>query len=187
MRLFSIDRLPPIIGLTGFMKSGKSTAANILVERYGYTRYRFAGLLKEMLKALGLTAEEIDGSLKEKPCALLGGKTPRHAMITLGTEWGRNLIDGDLWVRAFFRSIEGKGLVVVDDVRFPNEADAIFVRGGLIWRIERGNAPLNSLHASEAGQLEIQPDLVIENNAGLIDLEVTLHTALEQSVWNQAN
>ena len=27
-----------------------------------------------------------------------GGKTPRYLMQTLGTEWGRMMVDGDLWV-----------------------------------------------------------------------------------------
>jgi putative protein kinase ArgK-like GTPase of G3E family len=78
-----------IIGLTGLMGSGKSLAAQEL-ERIGFTRTRFAGSLKDMMRVLGLTEEEIEGNLKETACALLGGKTPRYAMQTIGTEWGRS-------------------------------------------------------------------------------------------------
>ena len=43
-----------------------------------------------MLYQLGLGEAHIEGALKEVPCELLGGKTPRYAMQTLGTEWGRD-------------------------------------------------------------------------------------------------
>ena len=41
--------------------------------------------------------EEIDGRWKEHPCSLLLNKTPRYAMQTLGTEWGRELIGENIW------------------------------------------------------------------------------------------
>ncbi len=44
------------------------------------------------------TEDKIEGSLKAKPCSLLAGKTPRHAMQTLGTEWGRNCIGDGFWI-----------------------------------------------------------------------------------------
>jgi hypothetical protein len=45
----------------------------------------------------------------------------------LGTEWGRNTRDADIWVRAFKSSAMSYweatpgGIIIVDDVRFPNE------------------------------------------------------------------
>src|ERR1035437_9507797 len=117
-----------VVGLCGFIGSGKTTAANHLVEHHGFTRIRFAGPLKAMLAALGLTEEEIDGSLKNDPCDLLCGKTPRYAMQQLGTEWGRELIGPDLWIRAWSSSVEDCGMhsrIIADDVRFPNESAAI--------------------------------------------------------------
>ena len=73
-----------IIGLTGLgRKSGKSTAASVPVSSSTGSpqdRVSFAGPLKAMMAALGLSSEQIDGSLKETPCDLLCGKTPRQAM-----------------------------------------------------------------------------------------------------------
>ena len=141
-----------IIAFTGLAGAGKSTAAFHLVKSRGFERVRFAGPLKAMMAALGCTQAEIDGDRKELPCDLLGGKTPRHAMQTLGTEWGRDLIQPDLWIRAWRHAVDAlpAGVpVVVDDCRFPNEADAIKAAGGLLVRIERPGAGTASAHESE--------------------------------------
>jgi len=146
-----------IIAFAGLAGSGKSTAAMHLVNCHGFRRVRLAGPLKAMLTALGLTAAEIDGDRKEQPCALLGGKTPRWAMQTIGTEWGRELIDPNLWTRAWRAAVDAlpAGVpVVVDDCRFPNEADAVAEAGGVLVRIERPGAGAGAAgHASEAHQL----------------------------------
>lgn len=154
-----------VLAFTGLAGSGKSTAALHLVERYGFQRVRFAGPLKDMMRALGLTEAEIEGELKEKPCALLGGKTPRYAMQTIGTEWGRDLISQDLWIRAWLAALDRvpAGLpVVVDDCRFPNEADAVLAAGGSIIRVVRPGAEAGAAgHSSEAH--ELPADMVLHN------------------------
>lgn len=141
-----------IIAFTGLAGAGKSTAAMHLVHRRGFERVRFAGPLKAMMAALGCTPAEIDGDRKEMPCELLGGKTPRYAMQTIGTEWGRNLIASDLWIRAWQAAVARlpAGVpVVVDDCRFPNEADAVRAAGGILVRVERPGAGTASVHESE--------------------------------------
>jgi hypothetical protein len=175
-----------IIGLCGKIASGKSTAASYLETRYGFKRVRFAGPLKAMMAALGLSHAEIEGHLKERPCDLLGGKTPRFAMQTLGTEWGRNLIDSELWVRAWLRATEGWPLVVADDVRFPNEAKAVRDAGGLLIRIERP-LPYNDIlgHASEEQNFPV--DRVVQNNAGIRELADNIESHVEpQLAWRRA-
>lgn len=133
-----------LISLTGAKGCGKSTVGAILVADYGFRRMRFADALKRMVACLGLTQAQIEGAEKELPCPLLGGKTPRQAMQTLGTEWGRAMIDKDLWVRALQTEIvgyrvnhKGETRIVVDDLRFPNEHAMIRSMGGVVWRIRR--------------------------------------------------
>ena len=97
-----------LIALTGLAGSGKTTAADYLVKAHGFACISFAGPIKSMLRTLGLTAledieEVFEGEGKEKPNRLLCGKSPRFAMQTLGTEWGRDLIGPDLWVNAWNR------------------------------------------------------------------------------------
>ena len=147
---------PLLIGLAGPAGSGKSTIANAIVRKLDHAGiYSFAAPLKAALKAMGLTDAQLYGDEKDVPCALLGGKTPRHAMKTLGTEWGRGMIDDDFWVRsAMLRadSPRAAGMsIVFDDVRFDNEAAAIIARGGTVFELRRPGVKASSEHASEAG------------------------------------
>lgn len=153
-----------IVALSGLAGSGKSTVADHLCARWGFRREKMAGPLKDMLRVLGLTDAHIEGALKEVPCDLLGGRTPREAMITLGTEWGRDLVHPDLWVNAWKRRAAG-GLVVCDDCRFVNEAAAIRSMGGSIVRIVRAGQAAPSGHISETGQAAIRPDHILANDS----------------------
>ena len=146
-----------LIAFTGLVGSGKTTAARHLVEAHGFTLVKFAGPLKSMMRCLGLGEREIEGDLKEQPCDLLGGATPRHAMQTLGTEWGRNLIHSNLWVNAAMASADAVfaqgGRVVIDDMRFANEAQAVIASEGCIIHVLRPGAGLAGGHPSEGAQL----------------------------------
>ncbi len=139
-----------VIGIySPYPGAGKTTLAARLNTRYGYARMKMAGPLKSMLTAYlhsqGLSTKEvermIEGDLKNEPSVYLGGRTPRHAMQTLGTEWGRDCMSTDFWVDAAAEQIENaieKGLgVVVDDIRFPNEMEMIRDFGGIVVRVRR--------------------------------------------------
>ena len=156
-----------IIGFCGKAGAGKSTAAAYLAERHGFVRVRFADPLKDMLRALGLNEREIEGDLKEMPCDLLKGTSPRRAMQTLGTEWGREIIHSDLWINAWMRRTAGTAKVIAEDLRFANEAAAIVLAGGKICRILRPNSEnIAGDHASEKQGFPVDFDIV---NAGSID------------------
>jgi energy-coupling factor transporter ATP-binding protein EcfA2 len=132
-----------LIGLIGAKGSGKSTVANSLELMYGFERLRLADGLKKMLKTMGLTEAQIDGAEKEFPLPLLCGKTPRYAMQTLGTEWGRGYLGNDVWVNVCINEIVKRQVqtpfarIVVDDIRFPNEADMVASLGGVLVRVIR--------------------------------------------------
>lgn len=186
---------PRLIGLAGLAGSGKSTVAGFLV-RQGYTRISFAGPLKAMMRAAlreagvdaGTIHRMVAGDLKEAPSPVLMGCSPREAMQTLGTEWGRECIGGDFWTRCALQKAEAilaaGGRVVIDDVRFLNEAAAICGpeaahAAGLreVWRVEgRGGIPGG--HVSETEMAKIQPDLVLENTGSLDALEARVLEAI---------
>lgn len=155
------NNMPPVVALTGAAGAGKSTAARYLVERHGYTLVKFAGPLKAMMRALGLNDNQIEGDEKELPATILGGKTPRHAMQTIGTQWGRDCIGESFWVDLWMHNVIEHDRVVVDDCRFPNEAAAIRRMGGDIYQIT-GRGGIAGHHESERG-IGLDPDVVIDN------------------------
>jgi hypothetical protein len=151
-----------LIGLTGAAGSGKSTVAAMLERTHGFHRIKFASPLKAMIRELltvsGCPEEELDdhieGALKEEPCRYLDGRTPRHAMQTLGTEWGRNCMGENFWVNLaeerVMRVLGCGGRIVFDDVRFANEAGMIAGLGGKIVRLT-GRGGIDGQHTSENG------------------------------------
>jgi hypothetical protein len=93
----------------------------------------------------------------------LDGKTPRQLMQTLGTEWGRELVHDNLWVKLAQRRIEQHRAastkpLVFDDCRFDNEAQLIRGLGGIVVNLYRPEAVGATMsHKSEAG---VHPCLV---------------------------
>lgn len=165
---------PSLLGISGRKGSGKSEAAKVLLHA-GWKRVKFADPLKNMLRVMGLDDRHIEGELKELPCDILGGQTPRWAMQSLGTEWGRKMIYDDLWLNLAKREIalvlaQGHN-VVVDDVRFENEAAMLRDLGGSVLEIRRGPAP-EVTHESEKG---VTADLVYENDRSLEALAGYMH------------
>jgi hypothetical protein len=166
-----------IIGICGPLSCGKSTVAKLLCQNHGYVRHFFAKPLKEMLKCAGLTEEHVNGSLKEVPCDILGGKTPRYAMQTLGTEWARELIHKNFWVNAWEASLPEHHRIVVDDLRFPNELKRLKELGALIIEVNREGVSRTG-HASET--FEIDGDVVIHNNGTIEELEQKVSQIIQQ-------
>jgi len=164
-----------IIGLTGPARSGKDTAAAVLSNQ-GWRQYRFAGPLKSAVQTMfGLTDDHTDGDLKESPIDWLDGVTPRQIMQTLGTEWGRDCIHTDLWLRVADRALErtsdhGYPGIVISDVRFDNEAEFVRERGGSVVHIRRESAGSVNAHSSESGVTFDAADCLIDNDGTIHEL-----------------
>ena len=176
--------LPRLVALCGAAGSGKTAAADYLIEHYGYCRFKFAGPLKDMLRAIGLTHSEIEGHAKESKSATLCGRTPRYVMQTLGTEWGRNLVGPDLWVNLWQQRVTALAAenpdarIIVDDMRFPNELDAVKQLGGTRIMLHRATAQVKAGdHVSESS-LPVDNDMRIIINDG--DLAQLHHSVLHE-------
>lgn len=167
----------PVIGIAGKAGTGKDTIADLIVMlRLGGYRYSFADPLRAMLKA-GFRIDMYDRDWirrKEDPVKHLG-KSPRQLMQSLGTEWGRNLVHPDIWVKeALIRLLEcGPGMVIAD-VRFDNEAEWVRIRGGKLIHVTRFCAPLVHQHASENGVCVEPGDWSLENDGTIEDLRARI-------------
>lgn len=177
--------VPPLVVFTGFKGCGKTTASKFLSSAYGFKSLKFADGLKDMLRALGLNEREIEGDLKEEPCGILMGHTPRWAMQTLGTEWGRECISKDFWINLWVSRVRktlhaGFG-VVNDDMRFPNEAEAVKMLGGTIVRIYGKNdkEAQEDTHASESHYSTIAADYSLINRGTIGDLHRSVDTMVK--------
>jgi len=172
--------LPHLIGLYSPAPGcGKTTVANLLIE---HERVSFAAPLKRavsnMLNELGLPGFNYVYVDKEAIISEIG-VSARHMMQTLGTEWGRACIHPDFWVmiaRAETQRIMADGgSVVIDDVRFPNEAAMIRDLGGELWRIDRPGVSYSGNHSSEGGLEDITPDRVIVNDGTIAQLKEKIY------------
>jgi dephospho-CoA kinase len=107
------------IGLIGKFGSGKTTAAEYLVKEYGYNRMSLADPMRKIVKDIFGVESKTDPRY-------------RRLMQKLGTDWFRSE-DKDVWVKHLLRRVEKETRpVVVDDVRFPNEAATLAARGWYI-------------------------------------------------------
>jgi hypothetical protein len=174
-----------IIGIAGQKQVGKSTAARYL-EQQRFTAYAFANPIKHALVAmLGLSKAELEGSLKEIPLTRLGlNCSPRFLMQTMGTEWGRETVDPDIWIKQAEINIsfilDHCPRVVIPDIRFENEAHLIRRMGGHIVHIER-NTGLRDSHKSEDGIELNELDSLINNNRRIESLYSSLDSIIKQT------
>lgn len=157
-----------IIGLTGKAGSGKDTAAAQFVKN-GFEHYWFSKPMKDACKLIfGWTDAHVYGELKELVDPRFG-VSPRIALQTLGTEWGRDCINKDLWVNIARMKMENTHSIVISDCRYDNEAEIIRSMGGVIVNIVRGDVGEVNAHTSESG---ISPSL--------INLTLTNNSTIEQ-------
>jgi hypothetical protein len=144
-----------IIGVCGFIGSGKDTVADYLVNFHEFRRESFASTLKDAVAAVfgwdrtmleGRTAEarewreQVDPWWAER--LAMPTLTPRWVLQYWGTEVGRRSFHDDIWIASLENKLRNsKDSIVVSDCRFPNEIDSIKKLGGKIIWVQRGELP----------------------------------------------
>ena len=145
-----------IIGISGFINSGKDTVADFLVQNYNFKRESFAGSLKDAVSVVfnwdrelleGRTIESRNWRNKvDKWWAQrlnIPNLTPRWVLQQWGTEVLRGGFHNDIWIASVENKLRSSSQnIVITDCRFPNELNAIQQAGGkLIW-VKRGELPV---------------------------------------------
>lgn len=176
-----------LIGLTGNAGVGKTVTANAMVrELVSYSRLAtcraFAAPLKEALIQLtGLPpAHFYEQGLKETPIDGLG-ITPRKMMQLFGTEFVREMVHQDFWLWRMQQTLtEYKAyVVIIDDVRFENEAGFVRDNGGVVVHLRRDYKKSDEVmqHKSEQKLTVHKNDIVLDVVA---DVETTAHSILKE-------
>lgn len=137
-----------IIGLLGFISSGKGTAGEYFVEQ-GYTSLSFADSLKNATSAIfgwdrALLEGDTDESreFREQVDQFWSNKfgkdiTPRYILQYMGTEVCRHNLLDSIWVDSLERKIHQHQNVVITDVRFNNEISFLKALGAKFIQVDR--------------------------------------------------
>jgi len=144
-----------IIGICGFIGSGKDTVADYLTNFHGFRRESFANSLKDavaqvfswdrtMLEGRTKQArewrEQVDPWWSDR--LKLPELTPRWVLQHWGTEVCRHGFHDDIWIASLENKLRhSEDDVVISDCRFPNEIAAIRRARGLVVRVIRGPEP----------------------------------------------
>lgn len=208
-----------LIGISGKASAGKDTIADFIVSSRGAVKMALADEIKRTAKRFwGFQNSQLWGSSEKRQETPLGkpnAPTARHACQQLGTEVAR-CIDRDVWINLLLdnaANLQQYGLkyypaeglkpnlhyesssyvpyVVVPDVRFKNEMDAIKSAGGLLMRVVRPGVFLTgdaANHPSETEQASIPDDyfhIVLSNDGTLDQLEDKI-SAIDFDSWVRA-
>ena len=183
-----------IIGLVGYIGSGKGTVADTLVRYHQYHKFAFADALKDAVATIFMWPRDLlegdtnaSRAFRERVDVWWSHKlgyevTPRLILQKFGTEACRNGIADNIWITALEKRIIGFDNVVISDVRFPNEIDFIRSAGGKIIRVKRGEDPtpdeLSKMHISETAWNTYTPDRIIHNDKDLKELKLHVNNIL---------
>lgn len=144
-----------LLGICGWINSGKDTVADYLVNEHGFKRESFAGTLKDAVSAVfGWDREMLEGRTRiaraerEKvdewwaERLAMPNLSPRWVLQRFGTEVCRRNFHDDIWIASLENRLRNSTHdVVISDCRFPNEVRAIKSQGGRIIWVQRGEFP----------------------------------------------
>lgn len=182
-----------IIGFTGKKRSGKSTASEYVMQLTGGTRINFkdalveeiTNLFPDLLNAIIDTMDVVayDGVKQWDVKRLFEEKPP--LVRRLMQNYGTNVCRGDdsfYWVKRWKEKVaETTGVIIVDDVRFLNEARAVRDAGGIIIRIEREGLESEDTHQSEVEMDYIEDNFCISVKTGDFN---TLYQELNKIIYD---
>ena len=144
-----------IIGVCGFIGSGKDTIADYLVNFHEFRRESFANSLKDAVaQVFGWDRTMLEGRTKQArewreqvdpwwaQRLNMPNLTPRWILQYWGTEVCRKAFHDDIWIAALENKLRNStDNIVISDCRFPNEIKSIKDAGGIVIRVKRGPEP----------------------------------------------
>jgi len=184
--------MPRLIGLAGRIGSGKSQCAKYLNEKRGFTVDAYGNILKAGVSIIfGVPVGSFYGTPEDRAkIDEYWGLSFREMLQKFGTEAIRNTFGEDFWEKALWRKYEGvRKNLVIEDCRFPNEAEAILERGGTVIEILRPSVTPEPVpwwkfwekeHESEWPLPDHLVSYQILNDASIEQLNATLDRVLDE-------
>lgn len=194
--------MPQLIALNGFKRSGKNTVANLIAELVpGKTvQVGFADKVKHLsalalgyegtdeelvlfmdhLKENGWVSSRLDDEFEGTQKVIPG----RSYLQNVGSE-ARAVLGDTIWIDQVLPRVQWSSynpgatfypntdVVVITDLRFPNEAERVLGLGGVVWRINRPGIDSDG-HASEQR---------LEGN--LVSEEIYNYSTIEDLKWKE--
>jgi len=144
-----------IIGVCGFIGSGKDTIADYLVNIHQFRRESFANSLKDAVaQVFGWNRDMLEGRTRQSrewreqvdpwwsKRLNMPDLTPRWILQYWGTEVCRRAFHDDIWIAALENKLRNsQDDIVISDCRFPNEIKSIQNASGKVIRVVRGPEP----------------------------------------------
>ena len=140
------------IGLVGTERSGKDTIADYLITNHNFKKHNMADPIRAIAKQLfNWTEAQLTGAQKDMPDPDTGIK-PRDFFTWFGTDicqfsiytrfpqLAKNMKPRTIWtraMRAFISQNIGTHNIIIPDIRFKHEADALLDAGGILVHISK--------------------------------------------------
>ena len=173
-----------IIGFNGYARSGKDSAARVLIEDYGFKRIEFADKIRAVLWDLNPLIDE--GFPLQEAVEMYGWDDAkvafpeiRRLLQELGVS-ARDCLHQDVWVNAALKDIVKDEDYVVTDVRFVNEVAALRSLNAKFALIHRPGVTAVNSHISEYALKDFTPDYVIDNSGSLEALNLKVKDFLKE-------
>ncbi len=172
-----------LIAFTGGMGVGKSTAISvlkdnpILAEGYPVSLVKFAAPIYDIQEYVYNRISAVYSRPKDFI-------KDRKLLQWIGTEFGRGISEKlwvDIWANESLALLRDNHIVLCDDVRFDNEADAVHALGGVVVKISRQDNQKHAgggtgivAHSSEAGIDPKKIDFEVFNSGTLPEFKDSL-------------
>ena len=133
-----------IIGICGHKGSGKDYLGAILREFTGFKVVHFADPIKDILCEVFKISKGELNELKNSEDSKILGTNMRSILQTFGTDVMQNMFGKRVWVDLVLKEDN----LIISDVRFQHEVDAILEKGGFVIKLD---SPCLDSHISESG------------------------------------
>ena len=188
-----------LIGISGKIGSGKDTVgdiiriltsgklisndtvANAISVSDNFKEWSSPWIIKKMAGKLKIIASVLSGVpihkfedqefKKQKMDPEWGGLTYREFLQKIGTDSLRDNVHEEIWVNSLYVDQNDASQWIVTDIRFPNEAESIKKRDGILIRVNTTRKCVVSDHPSETSLDDYKKfDYVIDNSGTISQL-----------------